>query len=75
MIKTKVNFDVKKENCRCGSIFSHWKKFGHQDIRGCPVIGCKKVDLLGTFVEKANSTDKNSYVIPLCSEHATSKEV
>jgi len=64
-----------EDKCRCGNRFSHWKKFGHQDIRGCPVKDCKGVDLAGTFVQKANSADKKIYIIPLCSIHSKSIEV
>ena len=75
MIKTTVNLEIKTDKCRCGNMFAHWKKFGHQGIRGCTVIGCKGVDLEGTFVQKAEGPDKKIYIIPLCSVHAKSKEV
>jgi hypothetical protein len=75
MIKTKVVLSAAEDKCRCGNRFSHWKKFGHQDIRGCTVIKCKNVDLVGAFVQKANSSDKKIYIIPLCTEHAKSTEI
>ena len=63
------------DKCRCGDLFAHWKKFGHQDIRSCPVKGCPGTDLKGTFVKKEDSEDTATYIIPLCSEHAKSTEV
>jgi hypothetical protein len=56
-------------------MFAHWKKFGHQDIRSCPVKGCNGVDVSGKFVTKVDSPDTKTYIIPLCSEHAKSTEV
>jgi hypothetical protein len=70
MMKIIVNSNIKTDKCRCGDLFAHWKKFGIQDIRSCPVNECSGTDVKGTFVKKVNSTDEKTYIIPLCSEHA-----
>jgi hypothetical protein len=74
MVKIIINQNIKTGKCRCGDNFLHWKKFGHQDIRRCPVSECSGIDLQGMFVKKVNSTDEKTYIIPLCSEHAKSEE-
>jgi hypothetical protein len=74
MIKTVINQNIKGDKCRCGDLFAHWKKFGHQDIRRCPGVGCSGIDLKGTFVNKVDSEDSITYIIPLCSEHAKKTE-
>jgi hypothetical protein len=74
MIKVTINKEIKENKCRCGDMFAHWKKFGHQDIRSCPIKGCSGTDLKGTFVNKVDSEDSKTYIIPLCSEHAKKTE-
>ncbi len=61
--------------CRCGNWFQHWKNFGHQFIRNCPVENCSFIDIEGTHVQKTESEDSNIYIIPLCKKHAASSEV
>ena len=75
MIKVTINQAINKVKCRCGDMFAHWKKFGHQDIRSCPVKHCSGTDVIGKFVTKVDSPDTKTYIIPLCSEHAKSTEV
>ena len=75
MIKVIINHTIDIVKCRCGNLFAHWKKFGHQDIRRCPVKGCSGTDVKGMFVKKEDSEDSNTYILPLCSEHAKSSEV
>jgi len=74
MIKVLINHKIEGDKCRCGDLFAHWKKFGRQDIRSCPVKGCSGTDVKGTFVTKADSTDEKIYIIPLCSEHSKNTE-
>jgi hypothetical protein len=74
MIKTIINQKMEENKCRCGSLFAHWKKFSRQDIRSCPIKGCSGTDLQGKFVNKAETSDTTTYIIPLCSEHAKSTE-
>jgi hypothetical protein len=56
-------------NCKCGNWLQHWKNFSSQMVTYCCVITCIKKDLVGAHVQKADSTDKNWYIIPLCQTH------
>jgi hypothetical protein len=35
----------------------------------CPEKTCRRTDLVGAHVQRADSSDKNWYILPLCSEH------
>ena len=56
--------------CKCGSWLDHWKKFGDQSVPTyCLEKSCTKKDLVGAHVQKDSSSDRDWYIIPLCSEH------
>lgn len=55
--------------CKCGSWLDHWKKFSKSSISYCQEVNCYSKDLVGAHVQKANSSDDNWYIIPLCTNH------
>jgi len=56
--------------CACGSWLDHWKKFSGQTLpQFCPQVKCTEKPEVGTHVQKDSTTDKNWYIIPLCSTH------
>lgn len=61
--------------CACGSWLAHWKKFsGFSHLSYfCTEKNCLRTDLTGAFVQKAESSDANWYVVPLCSVHSLHK--
>ena len=68
----KVNHinGTSESSCKCGTWLDHWKNFSHQSLpEYCPVVGCKEKPGLGAHVLKDNSTDRNWYIVPLCSKH------
>ena len=78
--KTKVMVKITNINgtsdtaCKCGSWLNHWKNFSGQIIPTfCPIYLCYNKELVGAHVQKANSTDNNWYIVPLCNEHNRSK--
>jgi hypothetical protein len=73
-VKVKISSIQPEKPCRCGNSFQHWKNFSHRFITGCPVVGCGKKDIVGMHVEKSESSDKEIYIIPLCTEHSVSKD-
>lgn len=60
--------------CRCGTWFSHWKKFSKQYTDFCVVEGCHNTDILGAHVQTVESDDSSWYVVPLCRDHIKSTE-
>jgi hypothetical protein len=58
------------KSCPCGSWIDHWEKFSGESLPNlCPEKTCTKKDLVGAHVQRADSTDKGWYIVPLCSEH------
>ena len=53
----------------------HWEKFSGQHTDYCQEVNCKKKDLVGAHVQKANSSDEKWYIYPLCSDHNKSTGV
>lgn len=58
-----------QKTCKCGSWLAHWEKFSRQTTKFCVEVSCIKTDLVGAHVQKANSTDTNWYILPLCRDH------
>lgn len=56
-----------QNNCSCGSWLAHWSKFSGQVANRCFVNGCTTVHSVGGHVQKDSATDKNWYIVPLCS--------
>ena len=57
-------------NCKCGSWLNHQINYSGQTLPPtCPVLGCYKKPELGAHVQKANSSDRKWYIIPLCTSH------
>ena len=73
MAKVKNINGTSQAKCICRSWLKHWEKFSGQKTIMCVEIGCTETDLAGAHVQKAYSTDRNWYIIPLCSKHIASK--
>lgn len=56
--------------CACGSWLRHWEKFSSQTVTYCPDITCVNQDLVGAHVQKADSSDNEWYIYPLCNSHS-----
>lgn len=69
MAKVKNINGTSQSTCKCGSWYAHWRKFSGYDLTYCSVISCTKKERVGAHVQKANSTDNNWYIVPLCSSH------
>jgi hypothetical protein len=56
--------------CSCGSWLKHWAKFSGQNIPTyCVETSCYQKPEVGAHVQKDSSTDRNWYIVPLCSRH------
>lgn len=73
MAKVKNINGTSEASCKCGSWLAHWKKFSNQTVTYCVETTCLKTDLVGAHVQKADSTDSNWYIIPLCQTHNLAK--
>ncbi len=69
MAKIKNINGTSDTTCKCGSWLKHWEKFSGQTTQYCTEIKCTNKDLVGAHVQKADSTDNNWYIIPLCNSH------
>ena len=71
-----INCDIDtKKVCQCGNWLQHWKVRSRGIVRLCVVEDCCNFDLVGSHIQKVDSTDKKIYIIPLCKEHSESTEV
>lgn len=61
--------------CVCGSWLNHYRENGGSSSVFCSEKDCIKKDLVGSHVQKHDSTDTNWYIVPLCDAHNKSKEV
>jgi hypothetical protein len=69
MARIKNINGTSQTNCKCGSWLQHWINFSGQNATYCKEITCTKTDLVGAHVQKADSTDQNWYIVPLCKDH------
>ena len=60
------------ETCKCGSWLQHWKNYSDESVSHCSASGCENPVEVGVHVQKADSHDKNWYVVPFCSTHGHS---
>ena|SRR5207253_2403614 len=63
------------KDCGCGSWLNHWSKFSGQFVRMCIVKECNNYDMIGSHIQKADSSDTTIYIIPICKEHSESEQV
>jgi len=72
MILRVINVGDKSEcACKCGSWLRHWERFTRLDKPSyCPINHCMERGLVGAHVKKAESSDDQQYVVPLCREHS-----
>jgi len=74
MSKVKNINGTSQNICSCGSWLQHWGNFSNQTTKYCIEKSCINKDLVGAHIQKANSTDQNWYIIPLCKTHNASTE-
>ena len=68
---TNIN-GTSDNTCKCTSWLAHWEKFnpaGQSLPTYCPEKSCIKKPEVGAHVQKDSNSDRNWYIIPLCSEH------
>jgi hypothetical protein len=61
--------------CNCGTWIQHWLNFSNSRVKPiCSVYGCATRAEVGAHVMKSNSTDKSTYIIPMCRSHNNSTQ-
>ena len=61
--------------CKCGSWLDHWKNFSGQSMPTyCVEEKCLKSPEVGAHVRKAESSDKDWYIVPFCKDHNKSTD-
>lgn len=73
---TKIkNINGTSDNiCKCGSWLRHWERFSDRPATYCGEGRCTEKATIGSHVQKADSTDNDWYIIPLCELHNACKE-
>lgn len=61
---------ISVKECKCGSWFEHWMRYGGLFPLYCSVYGCMGKDLVGAHVQRDSSEDSNWYIVPLCKKHS-----
>jgi len=74
-MKVKNINGTSQNKCKCGSWLQHWKNHGGFDVKYCREAKCTNTDLVGAHVQKAVSTDKSWYIVPLCNSHNQSEDI
>jgi len=66
---TNINGTI-DNTCKCATWLDHWKNFGGGSPPiYCPELSCTERPEVGAHVQRANSTDQQWYIIPLCKGH------
>jgi hypothetical protein len=68
---TNIN-GTSDNTCKCGSWLKHWEKYSGISVTYCSETSCLSKDIVGAHVQKADSDDKNWYIVPLCKTHNAS---
>ena len=69
-MKVKNIKGTSEKTCNCGSWLDHWTKFSGQQLpQSCREIRCAQKPEVGAHVQKADSTDSKTYIVPLCKTH------
>lgn len=75
MQKVKNIKNTADKKCNCGSWLQHWQNVTKKRIPPCcREIICQNKDLVGAHVIKVDSTDNDTYIVPLCQMHNISEE-
>ena len=65
------NIDCTKDNtCKCGSWLQHWKNYSDDSASHCSASGCENPMEVGVNVQKADSHDRDWYIVPFCEAHS-----
>ena len=66
---TNIN-GTSANRCECVSWLEHWKNFsGGGTPASCSEEGCTEKPEFGAHVQRAGSTDRSWYIVPLCRRH------
>jgi hypothetical protein len=75
MTRIKNKNGTADKQCRCGTWLKHWENFSNQRTEMCVVINCSNKKIDGAHVIKTESSDSNTYIVPLCKMHNQSIEI
>ncbi|MDB5284619.1 MAG: hypothetical protein JWO06_3694 [Bacteroidota bacterium] len=75
MMKVR-NVAVGNLTCKCNNWLEHWCRYGGGFVpKNCSEKSCNNSDLVGAHVQKNDSLDNQTYIIPLCTAHSHQREV
>jgi predicted metal-dependent TIM-barrel fold hydrolase len=72
-MKTTVISNPPDTACECGSWLKHWERVTNWKPYLCAERYCKAYAAVGVHVKKCDANDTETYIIPLCNEHANMK--
>jgi hypothetical protein len=73
MAKIRNINGTSQADCKCGSWLKHWENFSRRKAIYCAEMSCLNKDVVGAHVQKVSFSDRNWYIVPLCSVHNNSK--
>src|SRR5437870_7032961 len=68
-MKVKNVKGTSEKSCRCGSWLNHWKRFSGKTVSSICAVACLEDATVGGHVQKEGSSDRATYIIPLCDNH------
>lgn len=72
-VKNVVGSDRFKKPKGYDSWLEYWEKQTKSSKSICGVSDCSNTDLVGAHVQKANSSDENYYITPICNSCNTGR--
>ena len=68
-MKVKNVRGTSEKSCPCGSWLNHWKRFSGKTVSSICAVACLDDATVGGHVHKEGSSDRATYIIPLCDKH------
>ncbi|GAB6126126.1 hypothetical protein JCM14124_18320 [Humidesulfovibrio idahonensis] len=65
-MKVKNLNGTSTNKCKCDSWLDHWENGAGKKATLCAALDCSKFAELGGHVIKSGSSDRDTYIIPLC---------
>lgn len=74
-MKVKNVVGTSGRTCNCENWLAHWEKYCGKKANYCGERSCMTTkDLVGAHVKRADISDSNTYILPLCKSHNQSTE-
>ncbi|MBD3637668.1 MAG: hypothetical protein HUJ25_09965 [Crocinitomicaceae bacterium] len=72
MSKVRVIVSSELSKVNPNTLYEHWVNYSGYNVLFCTEVNCLMKDPLGAEVQFVDSTERQTYIVPLCNHHATS---